>query len=133
MGRRGILPRSCNTDRVPRTGRPLRRWRNRCSTSRRPSDLLSRMGCRVKRPVRKARRAADIASIGKPSNAADGPFDSNPKGRGRFGSRSRQMRALLLLTIVALLLRIRALNQTQIAPRRIRILKSHSLVGRIIA
>ena len=89
------------------------------------------MGCRVKRPVRKARRAADIASIGKPSDAADGPFDSNPKGRRRFGSRGRQMRALLLLTIVSLLLRTRALNQSEIAPRRMPESKSDSLPERV--
>jgi len=55
-----------------------------------------------------------MANIGKPSNAADRPFGSNPKGRERFGSRSGQMRALVLLTIEALLPRTRALNQTQI-------------------
>ena len=54
--------------------------------------------------------------IGKPSNAADALFGSNPKGRERFGRGS----ALLALTIVALLLRAPALNRAQIAPRRIR-------------
>jgi len=39
------------------------------------------------------------------------------------------MRALLVLTIVALLLRTRALNQSQIAPRRMRESKSDSLLN----
>ena len=78
------------------------------------------MRCRAKKAVRKARGAADIAHIGKPSNAADSLFDSNPKGRERFGRGS----ALLALAIVALLLRAPALNRAQIAPRRIHESKS---------
>jgi outer membrane lipoprotein-sorting protein len=80
------------------------------------SSLLSHMRCRAKKRVRKARGAADIANIGKPSNAADALFGSNPKGRERFGSGS----ALLGLAIGSLLPRPRALNRTQIAPRRMR-------------
>jgi len=74
------------------------------------------MRCRAKKAVRKARGAADIEYIGKPSNAADSLFGSNPKGRKRFGRGS----ALVALAIVALLLRAPALNRVQIAPRRMR-------------
>ena len=78
------------------------------------------MRCRAKKPVRKARGAADIEYIGKPSNAADRLFGSNPKGRERFGRLIWQLRALVTLTIVSLWLRAPALNHAQIAPRRIR-------------
>ena len=88
--------------------------------------MISRMRCRAEKRIRKARGAADIANIGKPCNAADPLFGGNPKGRGRFGRGS----ALLALAIVALLLRARALNHAQIAPRRIREIKSDSLLGR---
>jgi hypothetical protein len=91
--------------------------------------LISRMRCRAKRRVRKARGAVDIVNIDKPSNAADAPFGSNPKGRERFGCLSWQMSALLALAIVALLLRAPALNRAQIAPRRIREIKSDRLPG----
>ena len=74
------------------------------------------MRCRAKKAVRKARGAADIEYIGKPSNAADSLFGSNPKGRKRFGRGS----ALVALAIVALLLRAPALNRVQIALRRMR-------------
>ncbi len=74
------------------------------------------MRCRAKKRDRKARDAADIGHIGKSSNAADTLFGSNPEGREHFGPGS----ALLRLAIVTLLLRPRALNQTQIAPRRMR-------------
>ena len=87
--------------------------------------MISRMRCRAKKCVRKARGAADIGYIGKPSNAADALFGSNPEGRERFGSGS----ALLGLTIVPLWSRPRALNQTQIAARRIREIKSDRLLG----
>src|SRR5512141_412062 len=100
----------------------------RCSTIGSParslSDLISRMRCRAKKCVRKALGAADIGNIGKPSNAADALFGSNPEGRERFGSGS----ALLGLTIVPLWSRPRALNQTQIAARRIREIKSDRLL-----
>ena len=89
------------------------------------SGLLSRMRCRAKKRVRKARGAADIAHIGKPSNAADTFFGSNPKGRERFGCGS----ALLALAIVALLLRAPALNRAQIAPRRMRESKPDRLLA----
>jgi hypothetical protein len=56
------------------------------------SSLLSHMRCRAKKRVRKARGAADIVNIGKPSNAADAPFGSNPKGRERFGHGSALVR-----------------------------------------
>jgi len=74
------------------------------------------MRCTAKEAVRKARGAADIEYIGKPSNAADSLFGSNPKGRKRFGRGS----ALVALAIVALLLRAPALNRVQIALRRMR-------------
>jgi len=93
------------------------------------SGLLSRMRCRAKKRVRKARGAADIAHIGKPSNAADTLFGSNPKGRERFGRLSWQISALLALAIVALLLRAPALNRAQIAPRRMRESKPDRLLA----
>lgn len=83
------------------------------------------MRCPARKRVRKARGAADIANIGKPSNAADALSGSKPKGRERFGPGS----ALLGLTIVPLWLRPRALNQAQIAPRRMRESKSDRLLG----
>ena len=82
--------------------------------------MISRMRCSARKRVRKARGAGDIANIAKPSNAADALSGSNPKGRERFGPGS----ALLGLTIVPLWSRPRALNQAQIAPRRIREIKS---------
>ena len=94
--------------------------------------MISRMRCRAKRRVRKARGAADIVYIGKPSNAADAPFGSNPKGRERFGRLSWQMSALVALTIGPLLPRAPALNHAQnaqIAPRRIREIKSDRLLA----
>ena len=52
------------------------------------------------------------------------------QARERFGSRSWQMSALLGLTIARLWSRPRALNQTQIAPRRMRESKSDRLLER---
>ena len=86
--------------------------------------MISRMRCRAKRRVRKARGAVDILDIDQPSNAADAPFGSNPKGRERFGRGS----ALVALTMVWLLSRTPALNRAQIAPRRIREIKSDRLL-----
>ena len=87
--------------------------------------MISRMRCWARKRVRKARGAADIGNIGKPSNAADTLCGCNPKGRERFGRGS----ALLALAIVALLPRAPALNQVQIAPRRIREIKSDRLLA----
>ena len=65
------------------------------------SSLLSHMRCRAKKRHRKARGAADIVNIGKPSNAADALFGSNPKGRERFGSGSAFARPCNWLAIAA--------------------------------
>src|SRR5204863_3879896 len=69
-------------------------------------------------------RCSRYRDIDKPSNTADAPFGSNPKGRERFGRGS----ALLALAIGALLPRAPALNHVQIAPRRIREIKSDRLL-----
>src|SRR5438094_8774257 len=69
-------------------------------------------------------RCGRYRDIGKPSNAADALCGCNPKGRERFGRGS----ALLALAIVALLPRAPALNHVQIAPRRIREIKSDRLL-----
>ena len=87
------------------------------------------MRCTARKGVREARGAADIANIAKPSNAADALSGSNPKGRERFGPGS----ALVALAIVALLPRAPALNQVQIAPRRIREIKSDRLLWAVEA
>ena len=86
--------------------------------------MISRMRCRAKKRVRKARDAAGIGNTGKSSNAADVLFGSSPKGRERFGPGS----ALLGLTMDPPLSRPRALNQAQIAPRRMRESKSDRLL-----
>jgi len=44
------------------------------------------MRCRVKKRGCKARGAANIEHIRKPSNAAAALFDGNPKGRGELGA-----------------------------------------------
>ena len=84
------------------------------------------MRCTASKGVRKARGAADIANIGKPSNAADALAGSNPKGRERLAPGS----ALLSLTMGPPLSRLRALNQAPIAPRRMRESKSDRLPAR---
>src|SRR5437899_6869691 len=86
------------------------------------------MRCRAKKRVRKA-RGAPVSGI--PASRATRRtrfLAATSQGRERFGPRSWQMSALLGLTMGPPLSRPRALNQAQIALRRIREIKSDRLL-----